>query len=71
MPYVITDYMHKREVVIARLQSEITNAIASAADRPEVLTAAEILIALNEAAQRWARELHKQDVAENDPAKRP
>ena len=68
MPHVITDYMHQRECVIARLQRDITEAVSAAVARPEGVTAAEVLIALNGAAQRWAREIHKQDVAENDPA---
>ena len=68
MPHVITDYMHQRECVITRLQLEVGQAVSAAVARPEGVTAAEVLIALNGAAQRWAREIHKQDVTENDPA---
>ena len=68
MPHVITDHMHQRECVIARLQLEIGQAVSAAVARPEGVTAAEVLIALNGAAQRWAREIYKQDIAENDPA---
>lgn len=67
MPNVITEYMHKRECVIARLQLEIGRTISAAVARPEGVTAAEVLIALNGAAQRWAREIHVQDVGEKDP----
>ncbi len=68
MPHVTTDYMHQRECVISRLQLEIGQAVSSAVARPDGVTAAEVLIALNGAAQRWAREIHKQDIAESDPA---
>ena len=68
MPHVLTDYMHKRECVIARLQLKIGKAVSAAVARPEGVTASEVLIALNGAAQRWSREIHKQDIAENDPA---
>jgi hypothetical protein len=64
MSYLITDYAHQRECIIARLQFEIGQAISLAASRSEGVTAAEVLIALNIIAQQWAREIHEQDVAE-------
>ena len=59
-----TDYKHQRECVIARLQLEIGQAISAAVARPEGVTAVEVLIALNGAAQWWMREIHKQEIAE-------
>lgn len=68
MKHVITEYMHQRECVIADLQLKIANIISTAAIMPEGVTPAEVLIALNGAAQRWAREIHKQNIEANDPA---
>ena len=68
MPHTITDYQHEWECVIARLNMEIGHAVSAAVARPEGLTAVEAVIALTLQAQAWAREQHKQDVAESDPA---
>lgn len=67
MPYISTDYMQQREVLIISLDLAISSVIESESYVRGGATHSEIVLVLTNLLQKYARELHRRERNAKDP----